>query len=135
MFEIIPGESVISFSVKTSVALERTFEKWNATLTFRSTDPTTGVLDVKIEAASVNTGSGMKDGKLRSEKFFDVKNDPYIKFHATKVTQTGPTTFEVPGKFTMRGVSKPEALTFPLTAQAPSQVGYRVREEKIEAYA
>jgi polyisoprenoid-binding protein YceI len=33
-----------------------------------------GVLDVKIQAASVNTGSGMKDGK--SKDFFDVEQDP-----------------------------------------------------------
>jgi len=29
-----------------------------------------------------------------------------------KLTQTGPTTFDVSGMFTLRGVSKPEALTF-----------------------
>jgi polyisoprenoid-binding protein YceI len=50
--------------VKASVALEGTFDKWDAALTFASTDATTGVLSIKIQAASVNTGSGMKDGKF-----------------------------------------------------------------------
>ena len=57
-----------------------TFDKWDATLTFTSPDVTTGVLDIKIQADSVNTGSGMKDGKLKSKDFFDVKEDPLITF-------------------------------------------------------
>ena len=100
----------MKFSVQASVALEGTFDKWDSTLTFTSTDVKTGVLKIKIEADSVNTGSGMKDGKLKSKDFFDVKENPYITFDSTKVIQTGPTTFEVDGTFTIRGVSKPEKL-------------------------
>jgi polyisoprenoid-binding protein YceI len=107
----------MKFSVKASVAIDGTFDKWDATLTFPSTDVTTGVLDIKIQAASVNTGSGMKDDKLRSKDFFDVKDDPVITFHSTKVVQTGPNTFELPGTFTIRGVSKDETLTFTATGK------------------
>lgn len=86
-------------------------------LTFTSPDITTGVLDIKIQAESVNTGSGMKDGKLKSKDFFDVKQDPLITFHSDKVVQTGPNTLDIPGTFTIRGVSKPETLTFTITGQ------------------
>jgi polyisoprenoid-binding protein YceI len=111
VFAITPEDSTVNFSVKASVAIEGKFEKWDATLTFTSPDVTTGVLDVKIQAASVNTGSGMKDDKLRGKDFFDVKQNPLITFHSSKIVQTGPTTFDVPGTFTIRGVSKPETLT------------------------
>ena len=111
VFVITPETSTVKFFVKASVALEGTFEKWDATLTFTSTDVTTGVLDIKIQAASVNTGSGMKDGKLKSKDFFDVEKDPLITFKSTKIVQTGSNTFDVPGNFTIRGVSKPETLT------------------------
>ena len=111
VFVIGQEESSIKFSVKASVALEGTFEKWDATLTFTSPDVSTGVLDVKIQADSVNTGSGMKDGKLKSKDFFDVKQDPLITFLSKKILQTGPDTFDVHGDFTIRGVSKPETLT------------------------
>jgi polyisoprenoid-binding protein YceI len=97
--------------VKASVAIAGDFEKWDASLTFTSPDVTTGVLDVKIQAASVNTGSGMKDGKLRGKDFFDVKQDPVITFLSKKIVQTGPDTFEVQGDFTIRGVTRPETLT------------------------
>jgi polyisoprenoid-binding protein YceI len=111
VFAITPEQSTIQFSVKASVALEGHFEKWDATLTFASTDVTSGTLDIKIQAASVTTGSGMKDDKLKSPDFFNVKQDPLITFKSTKITQTGPTTFDVLGTFTIRGVSKPETLT------------------------
>jgi polyisoprenoid-binding protein YceI len=48
----------------------------DAALTDTSTDYKSGVLDVAIYAASVNTGSGRKDGKLKSKDFFNVKHDP-----------------------------------------------------------
>ena len=112
VFTITPEGSKITFYVKASVTLEGTFDRWDATLTFTSPDVTTGVLDIKIQADSVNTGSGMKNGKLKSKDFFDVKQDPLITFHSDKVVQTSPTTLEMPGTFTIRGVSKPETLTF-----------------------
>jgi polyisoprenoid-binding protein YceI len=114
--EITHHESKIRFFVKASVALEGKFDRWNSTLTFTSPDVTSGVLDIKIQADSVDTGSGMKNGKLKSEKFFDVKNNPEIVFHSTKIVQTSPTTFEIDGDFTIRGVSNPEKLTLTLPA-------------------
>ena len=106
-----PPQSTIKFSVKASVAIAGTFDKWDATLTFASPDVTTGILDIKIQAASVNTGSGMKNDKLKGKDFFDAEHDPLITYKSTKIVQTGPTTFDVPGTFTIRGVSKPETLT------------------------
>ena len=110
VFVVTPGTSTIKFNVKASVAIQGNFEKWDATLTFTSPEVTTGVLDIKIQAATVNTGSGMKNDKLKSKDFFDVENNPLITFKSTNIVQTGPTTFDVPGTFTIRGVSKPETL-------------------------
>ena len=117
VFVITQEESKITFYIKSSVALEGTFGKWEAPLTFTSPDVTTGVLDIKIQADSVNTGSGMKDGKIKGKDFFNVENDPLITFHSDKIVQTGPTTLDIPGTFTIRGVSKPETLTFTITGK------------------
>src|SRR5277367_7150548 len=114
VYEITPVQSTVKFDVEASVAIKGTFSKWEATLTFPSTDVTTGVLDLKIEAASVDTGSGMKNGKLKGKDFFDVEHNPFITFHSTKIVQTSPNTFEVDGDFTVRGVSNPEKLTLTL---------------------
>jgi polyisoprenoid-binding protein YceI len=123
VFKITPVKSTIKFAVKASVPIEGVFDKWDATLTYTSAHVEDGVLDIKIQAGSVNTGSGMKDGKLKSKDFFDVEQDPYITFHATKVVQTGSNTFDVPGTFTIRGVSKPETLNLVLAGTRGSGHG------------
>jgi polyisoprenoid-binding protein YceI len=119
VFVITPQDSSVKFFVKASVALEGNFEKWDSTLTFTSPELSTGVLEVKIQAASVNTGSGMKDGKLKSKDFFNVEKDPLITFKSTKIVQTSPDTFDVAGTFTIRGVSKPETLNLTLNREGP----------------
>jgi polyisoprenoid-binding protein YceI len=119
VFVITPEDSSVKFFVKASVALEGNFEKWDSTLTFTSPELSTGVLEVKIQAASVNTGSSMKDGKLKSKDFFNVEKDPLITFKSTKIVQTGPDTFDVAGNFTIRGVSKPETLNLTLNRGGP----------------
>jgi polyisoprenoid-binding protein YceI len=117
VFVITPEDSTVQFSVKASVTIAGNFDKWEATLTYPSTDVTTGVLDIKIQAASVNTGSGMKDDKLRGKDFFDVKQNPLITFHSTKIVETGPATFDVQGTFTIRGVSKSETLNLTVSGK------------------
>jgi polyisoprenoid-binding protein YceI len=117
VFKVTPDQSTIKFFVKATVALVGKFDKWDATLTFASTDVATGVLDIKIQAASVNTGSGMKDNKLKSNDFFNVEQDPSITFRSKKIVETGPDTFDVQGDFTIRGVTKPETLKLTVTGR------------------
>ncbi len=110
VFVITPENSWIKFHVNASIALDGTFDRWTATLSFTSPDVTTGVLDIKVQADSVDTGSGLKNRKLKSDDFFAVTQNPLITFRSTKIVQTGPNSFEVPGVFTIRGVSKTETL-------------------------
>jgi len=117
VFKIDTQDSSVKFSVKASVAIDGTFDKWDASLTFTSTDPESGALDIKIQAASVDTGSGMKDSKLKGGDFFDVKNNPLITFKSTKIVRTGPNTYDVQGNFSIRGATKPETLKLTVSGQ------------------
>jgi polyisoprenoid-binding protein YceI len=109
VFEIEPARSSIKFHVKASVNIAGKFDKWDASLKFTSPDETTGDFQVTIQAASVDTGSGKKNSKLKD--LFAVEQNPVITFKSTKFVQTGPETFEVDGDFTIRGVSHYEKLT------------------------
>jgi len=84
---------------------------------FTSPDISTGVLDIKIQADSVDTGSGMKNGKLKGKDFFDVEHSPEITFHSTSAVETSPNTFEVSGDFTIRGETKQEKLTLVISGR------------------
>lgn len=111
VFEIKPAKSTVKFHVQASLAIDGIFKRWDATLTFASRDVTTGVLDIKIQADSVDTGSSIKDNTLKGDDFFDVKQHPLITFKSTKIVQAGPDLFEVDGDLTIRGVTKRERLT------------------------
>jgi polyisoprenoid-binding protein YceI len=111
VYEITPESSTIQFDVESSVDIKGIFDKWDAKLTFTSTDATTAVLEIKIQADSVDTGSRTKNGKLKGKDFFDTKRNPLITFKSTRVVQTGPDNFEADGDFTIRGVTRPEKLS------------------------
>lgn len=110
VFVISRTGSTIKFNVKASVAIEGTFDRWDASLTFPSRDVTTGVLNIKVQADSVDTGSGIKNRTLKGADFFAVSENPLITFKSTRIVQTGPDTFDVNGNFTIRGVTKGERL-------------------------
>ena len=76
IFVITPTDSWIKFHVKASTTIAGKFDNWDAKLTFTSPDEATGVLEINIQAASVDTGSGMKNGKLKGKNFFDVEQNP-----------------------------------------------------------
>jgi polyisoprenoid-binding protein YceI len=111
VYEVTPVESTIKFGVDSSVPIKGTFDKWEASMKFSSMDVRSGVLEIEIQADSVNTGSGLINSKLKSKDFFDVKDSPTITFRSTKVVQTGPNTFDLKGNFTIRGVTEIEKLT------------------------
>ena len=110
VFAIVPNGSLVTFHVNASMNVQGKFDRWTSSLTFASRDISTGVFKLKVDASSVDTGDGMKNGVLKGDKFFDVKNNPFITFTSTKITQTGPNNFAVTGAFMLRGVSKPQVL-------------------------
>src|SRR5258707_14452014 len=73
VYEVTPEESTLKFGVDCSVPIKGTFEKWNARMKYSSTDVKSGVLEIEIQADSVNTGSGLKNNKFRSQDFFNLK--------------------------------------------------------------
>jgi polyisoprenoid-binding protein YceI len=111
VFEVTPLTSSVKFDVKASVAIKGKFDKWGAALTFQSPDVITGALEINIQAESVDTGSGMKNRKLKGKDFFDVERYPTITFKSTKIVPVSHEHFEVDGDLTIRNVTNPEKLT------------------------
>lgn len=67
-------------------------------------------VSVAIDANSIDTGNADRDGHLRSPDFFDVESHGQVTFESTGFTQTGKTTFELPGNLTIRGITRPVVL-------------------------
>lgn len=63
-----------------------------------------------LDPSGVDTHNGSRDNDLRSEHFFDVANNPEIRFVSTKITGTDPKHFTIYGDLTMHGQTRPVAL-------------------------
>ncbi len=59
-------------------------------------------IELTIDAASVDTGNARRDGHLRSEDFFAVSRDPYIRFTSRTARLEGE-RLSVVGDLTARG--------------------------------
>jgi len=123
IFKVVMPESKITFNVKASVSLAGTFEEWDASLRFSSADVETGVLEIQIQAASVDTGSGIRNATLKSRGFFDVNRNPLITFRSTRIVPIGPDKYRIEGDFTLRGVTKPETITLSVAGDANGTSG------------
>jgi polyisoprenoid-binding protein YceI len=96
-------------------------------------DPTDSKIEVTIEAASINTGTGDRDDHLRSEDFLDAANYPQLKFVSTDISRDGD-DYEITGDLTIRDVTKPITLraTYEGTVTDPwgnDRIGFSARAE------
>ena len=117
VFQVTPIQSSIRFNTASSRPLTANFDKWNATLTFASRDPTSAVFQVEIQTASVHCRDSKSDDEVKSTSLLNVAQDTVISFKSNKVVQTGKTTYDLIGTFTMRGVSKPATLKLVIADQ------------------
>ena len=101
VFKVTPVKSTIKFAVKASVPIEGDFQKWDASFTVTSAAVESGVLDIKIQADSVNTGSGMKDGKLKAKISSTPTKTRTLRFTPQRLWRLAPTpwTFRANSQF------------------------------------
>jgi polyisoprenoid-binding protein YceI len=70
-----------------------------------------GVIDVSIDASTVTSGSASRETLLKGEDYFNVSQFPNITFKSTKVRFQGDAVVSAEGDLTMRGVTRPCALS------------------------
>ena len=89
------------------------FSDFEGTIEYNEADPERSVVNITIQAASVDTRERDRDNHLRSADFFDVEKFPTLTFRNTAITRKGE-RFDVAGDLTIRGVTRP--VTFDVTS-------------------
>ena len=69
--------------------------------------------DVSVDAATVDTDSGMRDRHLQKEEYFDVATYSRLRFVSTAVTASAPGKYVVTGNLTIKSTTK--SVSFPFT--------------------
>ena len=107
-WQVDPNHSSAQFAVRhLAISTVRgAFTKVTGTVQWDDTDITKSVVEVTIDAASVDTRVADRDKDLRSDHFFDVEKYPTLTFKSTKVEQTEPGKLKVTGDLTIHGVTK-----------------------------
>ncbi|SEG76605.1 Polyisoprenoid-binding protein YceI [Nonomuraea solani] len=86
------------------------FETFSGSVTIAE-NPLESSAELTIQAASINTGAGDRDGHLRSDDFLAVEKFPELTFKSTRVTGHSGDEFTVVGDLTIRDVTKEVELT------------------------
>jgi polyisoprenoid-binding protein YceI len=111
-WQIDPNHSSAQFAVRhLAISTVRgAFTKVTGTVQLDDKDISKSLVDVTIDAASVDTRVPDRDKDLRSDHFFDVEKYPTLTFKSTKVEQSAPGKLKVTGDLTIHGVTKPVVL-------------------------
>lgn len=109
-WEIDPVHSTIEMSVKHMMitTVRGRFKDFRGTIRADESNPDRASVEVEIQAASIDTGTGDRDAHLRSADFLDVENNPTITFRSKRVEGAMANEgdrFKVIGDLTIRGKS------------------------------
>lgn len=105
-FRVQPEASEVGFKATSRfMNANGKFSRFAGDVVVDPKDPTTAKVRVTIEAASIDTGIGMRDNHLRSSDFFDVERFPTVTFESQRVEMAGRRA-TVTGRLTMHGVTR-----------------------------
>jgi polyisoprenoid-binding protein YceI len=127
IFKFDQAHSTIGFKVRHMLGSAKgKFTKFNGTIEVDREHPEKSSVVATIQAASIDTANAKRDEHLRTADFFNVAKFPEITFKSRRVKQTGASTGEIMGDFTMHGVTRPITLNVQLlgdpgsAAQSPT---------------
>lgn len=105
------AHSSIHFSVRHMVIakVHGRFAGWKADLKLDEQDLTKSSVDVRIDAATIETQVADRDAHLKSADFLDVAKHPEIRFTSKRVEAAGG-GYRVVGDLSIHGVTKEVAL-------------------------
>jgi polyisoprenoid-binding protein YceI len=86
------------------------FDSFDVDLTLDNEDIENSMVNVLIDATSINSRVETFNGHLNGENFFDTENYPTITFKSTGIEMTGKNTMNVTGDLTIKGITKPVTL-------------------------
>jgi polyisoprenoid-binding protein YceI len=94
------------------------FHLKDGVLTLDPADPTSGKVDVTIDATSIDLGDATWKDHLSGEKWFGFAQFPEMRFVSTKVEKGAGNALTVHGELTLKGVTKPVTLNATLNQAA-----------------
>ncbi|MEQ1662836.1 MAG: YceI family protein [Thiobacillus sp.] len=111
-YRIDPSHTYPSFEIShMGFSIQRGFfEKTQGTITL-DWQAKTGLLDIEIDAASIQTGDAKRDEVVRGDGFLAVQHHPKLIYTASEIVFDGDKPARIKGQLQLRGVKRPVELT------------------------
>lgn len=124
---IDPAHSRIGFVARHAMVtkVRGSFNEFEGNGIIDEADVANSRLELKIQAASIDTRNPDRDAHLRSNDFLAMDRYPEITFVSTQVEPVGPNKYRVEGDLTIRGVTRPVAVDFEYTGTSVDPYGNR----------
>ncbi len=124
-WQIDSAHSEITFAVRHMMisTVRGRFENFSGTVHFDEQEPSKSSVDVKIDAASVNTREPKRDAHLRSPDFLDAEHYPYITFKSKRVEPLSENHGLIVGDLTIKDKTREATLDVQYSGQAKSPWG------------
>jgi len=99
------------------------FEKFDLDVDFNEANPAKSSVQVKIEAASINTNEPQRDGHLKSPDFLNVETYLYLTFVSKRIEKINDYRGRIIGDLTIRDITREVALEVDYAGQIKSPWG------------
>lgn len=124
-YHIDPAHSQIQFTVRHMMIskVRGTFKNFEGVIELNEQNPERTTVDVRIEAASIDTHDDQRDAHLRSADFLDAENHPYLTFKSKRVEVQGDRSARLTGDLTIRDLTQEVVLDVEYNGKAKSPWG------------
>lgn len=112
-WQIDPTHSEITFKVKHLVisTVSGKFTSFEGSAESEKDDFSDAKISFSADVDSITTGNEQRDGHLKSPDFFDAAGHPKLSFVSTSFEHKSGTDYVLKGDLTIRGTTKPVALS------------------------
>jgi polyisoprenoid-binding protein YceI len=103
-----PAHTQVGFAVRHMMfaTVKGRFTTLEGTVRLDGTAGAPASADVRIDAASIDTGNAQRDEHLRSADFFDVTSFPALTWVGRGVERLGGSKYRITGDLTIRGITR-----------------------------
>ncbi len=124
-WEVDPTHSALEFVARYAVftLVRGRFTSFSGAVLIDPTHREATLVDVEIDASSVDTAMPVRDSHLRGDEFFDVERHPKISFRSRGATVLAAGRYTVEGELTIRGITQPVRLVVEVFGRAPDVLG------------
>ncbi|MGI3779317.1 MAG: YceI family protein [Janthinobacterium lividum] len=124
-YTLDPAHTEIGFTARHAMVtkVRGSFTAFEGTGVVDTSDFSRSTVSLSIDAKSIDTRNEQRDGHLRSNDFLSMDEYPTITFTSTEVEQTGPTTVDLTGDLTIKGVTNSITVPFEFQGAATDPFG------------